>query len=67
MANEIVGSQCYVGWPYLTEGKVHAVSDGVTQYYADPTSRSKDKVVKVTLKERGIAQWNADTLQVTRQ
>ena len=67
LANDLIGSQCYVGWPYLTEAKVHALSDGKTKYYADPLSRSKVKVVTHVLNEKEIAQWSADAMVVTRQ
>ena len=28
MAKEVVGSVCYVGWPYLVEARIQGVSDG---------------------------------------
>jgi 5'-3' exoribonuclease 1 len=66
LASELVGRQCYVGWPYLTESKVHAVSDGVMRYTADPLGRSKVNILSHTLKEKEVVQWNADTTQVSR-
>ena len=66
LAGELVGNHCYVGWPYLAESKVHAVSDGVVEYTADPLSGSKVKLIKRTLKEKDVVQWNADVTQVTR-
>lgn len=32
MAKELVGGTLYVGWPYLAEAKVCAVSDGREKY-----------------------------------
>ena len=67
LATELVGLQCYVGWPYLAEAKVHAVSDRTTKYYADPVSRSKVKIVMHVLKEKEMEQWSSDAKQVSRQ
>ncbi len=33
MAQELVGRTLYVGWPYLAEAKVCAVSDGREKYH----------------------------------
>ena len=67
MAAELVGKQCYVGWPYLVESKVHAVCDGVMKYYGNSLGGSKVKIGSHTLKEKEIFQWNADLTQVVRQ
>ena len=32
LARQLIGKVVYIGWPYLTEAKVHSISDGVVEY-----------------------------------
>ena len=44
LAEELVGKVVYSGWPYLTEVKVHSISDGVVKYsqVGDIYNRERD-------------------------
>ena len=35
LAEQLVGRACYVGWPYLEEAMVWAVSDGRSSFYQE--------------------------------
>ena len=63
----MVGDVCYVGWPYLVEAKVYALSDGKTKYYQDSGCRSKVKIVECVLKEAEIKSWREEKNIASRE
>ena len=56
-----------MGWPYLAEAKVSAISDRKTRYYHDPAHKSRVKVVERVLSEGDVKQWKEEETAVARR
>ena len=56
-----------MGWPYLAEARVSAISDRKTRYYHDPAHKSRVKVVERVLSEGDVKQWKEEETAVARR
>lgn len=68
LAKLLVGKLRYVGWPYLVEAKIHAISDGKTKYYQDSSHhKSRVKIVEHVMSESEIKKWKEDEKVIYRR
>lgn len=60
VANELIGERIFVGWPFLQEGKVIAVSDSLFKYEKlVVTPGSPPKVISNPHSPQGLGLWKS--------
>jgi 5'-3' exoribonuclease 1 len=60
VATEMIGQRVFIGWPFLQEGKVTAVSDSLFKYEkAEIISGAPEKVVQNPHPPHGVGTWRA--------
>ncbi|KEP50583.1 putative exonuclease Kem1 [Rhizoctonia solani 123E] len=56
MAEDMIGKRTFIGWPFLTEAQVVAVSDDLFRYERQPVGRTT-KVVPTPHHGEGLSRW----------
>ena len=65
VAEEMIGQRVFIGWPFLQEGKVTAVSDSLFKYEKmEVISGAPEKVIQNPHPPYGVGLWKSKTEKI---
>ena len=68
VAEEMIGQRVFIGWPFLQEGKVTAVSDSLFKYEKMEIIRgTPEKVVQNPHPPQGVGLWKSKSEKIEKE
>ncbi|MCO5598715.1 hypothetical protein L7F22_052813 [Adiantum nelumboides] len=67
IASSYLGNRTFVGWPFLTEGIVMAVSDELFLYEAKVDKKGKREVIKTPHEPSELGEWKRKAARIENQ
>ena len=65
IAEEMIGQRVFIGWPFLREGKVNAISDSLFKYEKMEIIRgAPEKVIQTPHHPQGVGLWKSKSERI---